>query len=97
MKLSKNLIFCYGNRIVIRLINLSPISLFSTFKLATSSGKHWDGLSYAYIVSLLCKLVTSAKDTYDLSIEFDRSRDGRQEERPNNKINEGKYHVKIRI
>ena len=69
----------------IRLVNLGPIALFSNYKLTTSSGKHSKNISHAHIMSLMYKLITSAKDTEDLSIGFDRSRDKRQSELTDNK------------
>ena len=41
----------YGNGNDIRLVNLGPIALFSTFTLTTSSSKHLEGISQAHIVS----------------------------------------------
>ena len=69
----------------IRLVNLGPIALFSNYKLTTSSGKHLEEISHAHIVSLMYKLLTSSKDSDDLSIDFDRSRDKRKRELTNNK------------
>ena len=59
----------------IRLFNLAAKALFSNYNLTTSSGKHLEEINQAHIVSLLCKLQTSSKDSDDLSIGFDRSRD----------------------
>ena len=56
----------------IRLVNLGPFALFSNYKLTSSLGKHLEDFSQAHTVSLMYKLVTSAKDTDDLSIGFDR-------------------------
>ena len=39
-----------------------------------SSGKHLQDISHAHIVSLLYKLITSARGSDDLSIGFDRDR-----------------------
>ena len=64
----------YGNGIDIRLVNLGPIALFSNFKLTASSGKHLEDISDAHTVSLMYKLITSAKDTDNLSVGFDRAR-----------------------
>ena len=58
----------------IGLFNLSPIALFSIFKLTTSSGKHLEEISHAHIVSLMYKLLTSSRSSDDLSIGFDRDR-----------------------
>ena len=79
----------------IRLVDLSPIALFSNFKLTTSSGKHLENIDHAHIVSLMYKLLTSSKGSDDLSIGFDRDRGRRQRELSNNKSQKGKYHVRI--
>ena len=70
----------YANGNDIRLVNLSPIALFSNFKLTTSSGKHLEDISHAHLVSLMYKLITSSKDSNDLSIGFDNSRNRRKDE-----------------
>ena len=79
----------------IRLVNLGPIALFSNYKLTTSSGKHLEDISHAHIVSLMYKLLTSSKDSDDLSIGFDRNHDKRKRELSNNKNIKGKYHIRI--
>ena len=79
----------------IRIVNLGPISLFSNYKLTTSSGKHLENIDHAHIVSLMYKLLTSSKGSDDLSIGFDRDRGRRQRELTNNKTQKGKYHVRI--
>ena len=85
----------YANGNDIRLVNLGPIALFSNFKLKTSSGKHLEDISHAHIVSLMYKLITSSKDSDDLSIGFDRSRNRRRDELALNENIKGKYHLKI--
>ena len=79
----------------IRLVNLGPIALFSNYKLTTSSGKHLEEISHAHIVSLMYKLLTSSKDSDDLSIGFDRNRGRRKNELTKNKTIKGKYLIKI--
>ena len=79
----------------IRLVNLGPIALCSDYKLTTSSGKHLEEISHAHIVSLMYKLLTSCKDSDDLSIGFDRNRGRRKNELTNNKWIKGKYHIRI--
>ena len=79
----------------IRLVNLGPIALFSNYKLTTSSGKHLEEISHAHIVSLMYKLLTSSRDSDNLSIGFDRNRGRRKNELTNNKTIEGKYHIRI--
>ena len=87
----------YGNGNDIRLVNLGPIALFSIFKLTTSSGKHLEDISYAHLFSLMYKLITSSKDSNDLSIGFDHNRNRRRDELALNKNIKVKYHVKIML
>ena len=84
----------YVNGNDIRLVNEGPIALFSNYKLTSSSGKHLEEINHAHTVCLMYKLITSARNSDDLSIGFDRSRDRRQE-LTNNKNIKGKYHVTI--
>ena len=79
----------------IRLVILGPVALFSNYKLATSSGKHLEDVSHAHIVSLMYKVISTAKDMNDLSIGFDQDRTRRRNELTNNKNVKGKYHVRI--
>ena len=87
----------YANGNDIRLVNLGPIALFSNFKLTTSSGKHLEDISHAYLVSLRYKLKTSSKDSDDLSIGFDRSRNRRKEELALNKFRKSENHLIIML
>ena len=87
----------YANGNDIRLVNLGPVALFSNFKLSTSSGKHLEDISHAHLVSLMYKLITSSKDSNDLSIGFDHSRNSRRDELALNKNIKGKNHVKIML
>ena len=87
----------YANSNDIRLINLGPIALFSNYKLTTSSGKQFEDISHARIVSLIYKLTTSAKDTKDLSIGFGCNRERRKQELTNNKNVKVKYHLRIML
>ena len=59
----------------IGLVNLDTTALFINYKLTTSSGKHSEDINHAHIVSLMYKLKTSARESDDLSVGFDRSRD----------------------
>ena len=87
----------YANGNDIRLVNLGSIALFSNFKLTTSSGKHLEDISHSHIVSLTYKLITSTKDSDDLSIGYDHSRNRRRDELALNKNIKGKYHLKIML
>ena len=81
----------------IRLLNEGPIALFSNYKLQSSSGKHIEEINHAHIICLMYKLTTSARNTDDLSIGFDRDRGKRQRELTSNKNIKGKYHVTIML
>ena len=87
-----------GNRYAegadIRLVNLGVIALFSIYILSTSSGKHLEEINHAHIVSLMYKLLSSSKESDDLSIRFDRSRDRRKRELTTNKNIKGKYRLR---
>ena len=85
----------YANNNEIRLVNLAPVGLFSSYKLTSSSGKHIENIDHAHIVSLMYKLLTSSKGSDDLSIGFDRDRTRRRNELTNKKNIKGKYHVRI--
>ena len=47
------------------------------------------------LILLMYKLLTSSKDSDDLSIGFDRNRGRRKNELSNNKTIKGKYHIRI--
>ena len=74
---------------------MGPIATFSNFKLTTSSGKHFEDISHAHLVSLIYKLITSSKGGDDLSIGFDRDQGRRQDELIDNKNVKGKFHLRI--
>ena len=82
----------YANGSDIKLVTLGPVALFSNFKLTTSSGKHLEDISHAQLVSLMYKLITSSKDSNDLSLGFDNNRNRRGDELALNKNIKGKYH-----
>ena len=85
----------YADTEDIRLINLGPIALFSNYKLTTSSSKHLENIDHAHIVCLMYKLLSSSRDSDDLSISFDRSRDRRKRELLNKKTHKGNFHLRI--
>ena len=87
----------YANGNDIRLVNLGTIALFSNFKLTTSSGKHLEDISHAHLVSLMYKLISSSKDSNDLSIGFNNSGNRRRDELALNKNIKGKYHLKVML
>ena len=76
---------------------MGAIALFSIFNLTTSSGKHLEDIIDAHFVSLMYKVITSSKDSIDLSIGFDRSRNRRKDELALNENVKGKYHLKIML
>ena len=72
------------------LIILAAIVLSSNFKLTTISGKHLENIDHSHIVSLMFKLLTSTRDSDDLSIGFYRDRNRRKRKLTNNKNMKGK-------
>ena len=76
------------------MVKLGPMALFSSFQLTSSSGKHLEDISHAHIFSLMYKLITSAKDSDDLSIGFDRDRNRRRNKLTNNKNVKSTYHLR---
>ena len=85
----------YANGNDVRLVNLALFSLFIIFELTTSSGKHLEDISRAHIVSLRYKLITSSKNSDDLSIGFDHSCNRRRDELTNNRNVKRKYHLEL--
>ena len=85
----------YVDNEIILLMSLAVIALFSNLKLRTSSGKHLENFDHAHIVSLMYKLLTSSRDSDDLSICFDRNRDRRERDLTSNKNFKGKYQVRF--
>ena len=76
---------------------MGPIALFSNFNLTTSSGKHLEDISHTHLVSLMYKLITSSKNSDDLSIGFNRSRARRRDEMTTNKNVKDKYHLRFML
>ena len=87
----------YADNYDIRLVNLRPVAFFSIFKLITSRGKHLEDFFHTHIVSLMYKLITSAKYTSELFIGFHRDRGRRQHELTNNKNIKEKNHVRAML
>ena len=85
----------YTNGNILRVVNLAPLALFSDCKLTSCKGKHLVDISHAHIVSLIYKLIKTSRDANDLSIGFDRSRNGGGGELAQNKNVKGKYHLKF--
>ena len=74
---------------------MPPIALFGNYRLTTSSGEHLEIIDHAHIVSLMYKLLSSSRDSEDLSIGFDRSKDRRKRELTKNKTQNGRFHLRI--
>ena len=64
----------YANGNYTRLVNLGCFAISNNSKLTKRSGRHFEDISHAHIVSFFYKLMNSAKDSDALSIEFDRDR-----------------------
>ena len=87
----------YADADDICLINLGSIVLFSNYKLTTSSGKHLENIDHAHNVCLMYNFLSSSRDSDDLSIGFDRSRDRRKRELNTNKTPKGKHHLRVNL
>ena len=81
----------------IRLFNLGPIALFSSYRLTTSSAKFLENISNVHNVSLIFKLITSARGIDDLSIGFDRDHRRRQQDLTENNNLNCKYYVRVKL
>ena len=89
--------FGYGNDNEIRLVHLGPIAFFSNFKLIISSRIHLKETSHAHIVSSIHKIITTAKDSNDLSFAFERDRARRRDELARNKNIKGNIHIRTML
>ena len=67
----------------IRLINLRPIALFKKYRLTYSCGKAIQEIDNAHVICLMHKLISSSRDSDDLSIGFPRSNGVRARELTN--------------
>ena len=81
----------------IRFINLGPIAIFNKYRLTSSSGKEIEEIDNAHVTCLMHKLISSSRDTDDLSIGFHRSNGVREKELGNNKSTKGIYPVRIHL
>ena len=81
----------------IKLVNFGPIASFSKYKLKTSSGKHIEDNSLALFIFLMYKVITSAKNTDNLTIGFDRDCVSRQRKVTKNRNQKGKNHMRIML
>ena len=57
----------------IGLVNLGPIALFEKYRLTSCSGKEIEEIDNAHVICLMHKLISSSRDSDDLSIGFHRS------------------------
>ena len=59
----------------IKVVLLGPIALFNNYRLTSSRGKEVEEFDNANVICLIYKLITSGRDSDDLSIGFHRSID----------------------
>ena len=59
--------------------------------------KQLEDILHAHLVSLVFNLITSAKDSDDLSIGFDRNRGGKHRELTDNKHVFGNHHLRFML
>ena len=82
----------------IRLVNLGPIgpiAFFNEYRLTSSSVKKIEEIDNAHVICLRYKLISSSRDSNNLSIAFYRSIEVREREITDNKTTKGKYQVRI--
>ena len=79
----------------IRLANLLLIALFIEYRLKNSSGKEIEEIDKAHVICLMHKLISSSRNTDDLSNSFRRSIEARERELTNIKRTKGNYYVRI--
>ena len=77
------------------LVNLGPIALFNKYRLTSSSGKEIDETDNAHVICLMNKLISSSRDSDDLSNGSHRSKEVRERELSNKKITKGNYDVRV--
>ena len=63
--------------------------------MTSSSGKEIEEIDNADAICLMYKLISSSRDSDDLTIRFHRSIEGRERELTNIKTTKGNYHVRI--
>ena len=68
----------------LRLVSSASFSLFSENQLNSSIGRHLEPIEYAHAVCLIYKIIPSSRDTNNLWIRFDGSKERCEEEMTNN-------------
>ena len=79
----------------LRLVNLGPIALTNKYSLTSSFGKEIEEIDKAHAICLLHKLISSSRDSHNLSIGFHRGNGVREKDLTNFKTTKGNYHVII--
>ena len=69
--------------------------MFNKYSLTGSSGKLTEEINNSQVACLMYKLISSSRDSDDLSSGFHRSNEARERELTNNKTTKGNYHVRI--
>ena len=78
-----------------RLVNLGSMVFFIKYRLTSSSGKEIEEIDNAHVICLMHKLISSSRDSDDLSSGFHRSIGVRERELTHNKTTKGNCHVRI--
>ena len=85
----------YADGDPIRLINLGPMALFDKFRLTSSAVQKIEEIDKAHVICLMYKLISSSRDSDDLSIVFHRSNGVHERELTIIKTTKGNYRVRI--
>ena len=81
----------YADSDLIRLTILGPIALFDKYRLTISSGKETEETDNAHVIRSMYKIISSSRDSNDLSIGFHRSNEAQEIELTDNKTTRGIY------
>ena len=85
----------YADGDLIKLVTLGLIAFFSKYKRTSSCGSGTEEMDNAHVICLLHKLISSSRDSDDLSIVFHISIEAQEKDMTNNKTITGNYHVRI--
>ena len=85
----------YADGDQIRLVNLTIIALFHKYRITSSSGEEIEEIDNSHVICSTYNLISSSRDSDDLSIGFQKNIDARERELTNNKGTNGNCQVRI--
>ena len=78
-----------------RLVVLGPTALFIKYRLTSSSGKKIEEIDKAHVICLMHSLISSKRDSDNLSYGFHRINEARERELTKKYSTNGNYHARI--